>query len=890
MSPGVVFFCSLVMAHVFPLPVTGKQVRVVRFQRMEMASNDSFLDSGENAFPELSQWTLCVRVRLFHLTRLNTILSYTTGEHYQEIMLGFDWPQSNLRLECCKYEGFMEMAVPLRLYTWHQLCLSADMAKDVQYMIFDGQVHQQLIRRPGVTREKLYRVRGGGRFYLGNNYNPASELMVIETFHGDLADFKFYDVALSVENLKAFAACQPMNDLPTPLYEFDVNMTNLMPNGDINIYQMDLGDICTKTPDLNMIIPEKINFDTSLTMCGFFTGGIIVPNNDEESVAIYDKYDDFNNYCADSWGTSFWLGLRANLTSRWWTKVSNGKPLTWADFATGWKYPTEEYRCMAFGSINFKYKWCASPCDILQCPICNFTSIPQLHLRGLCELSQFDRYYYPYDYYNKKPVLEGLFLSRMTWINDTWVIKSRLENEVEARMSSRNADDYPFGLHTWNVQGDTCTQEQVQLLLTSCEPSDFTCSDGSCIKKIKRCDQEVDCPDNTDELNCDVIKIPEGYSAQLAPPAVDSPQLSLHISLDITSIRDFNILGFMVAVDIIQSIKWKDARLILRNLRQGDFPNEAKSFDKLWLPDILVKDGTYSPTDLQIRRVRMLVRRDANSLPDDDSNYSEDELYRGMNNTVKLEQQYTVSAMCQFLLHAYPFDSQKCSIVYSIPDQSVGKILLLQEEVKFTGERRLLEYELVNETLTAHGNMSAAVQLRLVFQNQYGYYIGNAVVPSLLMATICYLTFFFDLDDFTDRIMVSLTSLLVLAALFTQTSQSIPKTAYLKLIDIWYVTLIIADFLIIVMLVVIENHRLHESITGDSSSRVFHNTHKITPVESAGHLTPAKDFDDKKNGSSTARKMNTISKWSFPVLATIGCFCWILLHLQAAPTSHGIYA
>ncbi|KAG7162379.1 putative C-reactive protein-like 2, partial [Homarus americanus] len=83
------------------------------------------------------QWTVCVRLRLFHLSRLNTIFSYTTGEHYQEIMLGIDWPQSNLRLECCKYTGFMEMAVPLRLYTWHQICLSADMTKDVQYMIFD---------------------------------------------------------------------------------------------------------------------------------------------------------------------------------------------------------------------------------------------------------------------------------------------------------------------------------------------------------------------------------------------------------------------------------------------------------------------------------------------------------------------------------------------------------------------------------------------------------------------------------------------------------------------------------------------------------------------------------------------------------------------------------
>lgn len=58
-----------------------------------------------------------------------------------------------------------------------------------------------------------------------------------------------------------------------------------------------------------------------------------------------------------------------------------------------------------------------------------------------------------------------------------------------------------------------------------------------------------------------------------------------------------------------------------------------------------------------------------------------------------------------------------------------------------------------------------------------------------------------------DRIMVSLTSLLVLTGLLTQTSQSITKTAYLKLIDVWYIVFICIDFLIIVVLAVIEGFR-----------------------------------------------------------------------------------
>ena len=55
--------------------------------------------------------------------------------------------------------------------------------------------------------------------------------------------------------------------------------------------------------------------------------------------------------------------------------------------------------------------------------------------------------------------------------------------------------------------------------------------------------------------------------------------------------------------------------------------------------------------------------------------------------------------------------------------------------------------------------------------------------------------------------MVSLTSLLVLVSLFTQTTANIPKTSYMKLIDIWFLSLIVLDFLVIFVVVCIEHYR-----------------------------------------------------------------------------------
>lgn len=59
-------------------------------------------------------------------------------------------------------------------------------------------------------------------------------------------------------------------------------------------------------------------------------------------------------------------------------------------------------------------------------------------------------------------------------------------------------------------------------------------------------------------------------------------------------------------------------------------------------------------------------------------------------------------------------------------------------------------------------------RIEIILANLYGYYISSAYVPTMLLVTISYLTFYFSLEDFTNRVMVSLTSLLVLAALFSQ--------------------------------------------------------------------------------------------------------------------------
>ena len=166
-----------------------------------------------------------------------------------------------------------------------------------------------------------------------------------------------------------------------------------------------------------------------------------------------------------------------------------------------------------------------------------------------------------------------------------------------------------------------------------------------------------------------------------------------------------------------------------------------------------------------------------------------------------------VNLVCNFNLQHYPFDTQYCHFTKVMDETSMEFVVLKPIEVSFIGKRILAEYK-VTRLVSRSDNRSgySGQQVIIEFKNMYVLYITSAFIPTLLLIFISYLTFWFSVENFSDRIMVSLTSLLVLAALYNQISSSLPNTSYLKLIDVWFLICIIFDFIMIVWLVLIDRY------------------------------------------------------------------------------------
>ncbi|XP_047480543.1 glutamate-gated chloride channel-like [Penaeus chinensis] len=288
------------------------------------------------------------------------------------------------------------------------------------------------------------------------------------------------------------------------------------------------------------------------------------------------------------------------------------------------------------------------------------------------------------------------------------------------------------------------------LLLTSCGHDQFTCSDGLCISKDKRCDLSLDCPDKSDEANCNRVSLPTGYSSKLPPPRIDDGPVPIYTFLTVRTIRKFDLANFRIAIDLQVQMKWLDTRLQFRNLQNDHRSNKLDNYTEVWAPSLKLIDGTYGTIVEHILSKGVFVMKESDPLPDDDAIIYEEYKYDGAKNLLLFQEEMTVEFACYFDLVMYPFDQQQCYLMFEIHDYDLG-LGYLVKLYEFIDHNASHVGFLTSMTKRKARNSMFLFQLELMFSNQFRYYIGNIFMPSLMLVVLCYVTLLFDLSDFNVR-------------------------------------------------------------------------------------------------------------------------------------------
>ena len=247
-------------------------------------------------------------------------------------------------------------------------------------------------------------------------------------------------------------------------------------------------------------------------------------------------------------------------------------------------------------------------------------------------------------------------------------------------MTRASQNSYALGKHNWTISGDTyyCSEGKdytLEMKLTGCNKTQFTCDDGQCIKMEERCDQMSQCWDESDEQNCKILVLQHGYNKEV-PPTLKSGRKTqkkklfpVKVSLTLQKVIAIEEGDYSISFKFKISLMWRENRVTYENLKTDSTNNLLRQDEvrMLWLPLVIYWNTDQEETTrLGMEwewKTEILVQREGNISRNSMTDIDEAEIFQGKENSLRMEQTYTHAFLCVFKLSEYPFDTQVGSYI-----------------------------------------------------------------------------------------------------------------------------------------------------------------------------------------------------------------------------------
>ena len=154
-------------------------------------------------------------------------------------------------------------------------------------------------------------------------------------------------------------------------------------------------------------------------------------------------------------------------------------------------------------------------------------------------------------------------------------------------MSAASYSSFALGSQTWTISNDnkTCStrgESYSKLLkLTGCMKGEFTCNNGQCIKMEERCDQIMDCNDESDEENCRLIVFKNNYNNKVPPFTINKDKsktrtrdpVKVNVSTSLMNVLAISERDHTIDLKLGITLKWYDNRVLYNNLKTEEALN-----------------------------------------------------------------------------------------------------------------------------------------------------------------------------------------------------------------------------------------------------------------------------------------------------------------------------
>ena len=411
-----------------------------------------------------------------------------------------------------------------------------------------------------------------------------------------------------------------------------------------------------------------------------------------------------------------------------------------------------------------------------------------------------------------------------------WKITSPINENISVILEDEEL--LPVGKKLWKLPESTCDKglgEQRLLLLTSCKVGQFSCDNGECIDILNRCDGLAQCSDLSDEKTCRLVNIdPEKYLKGKTPPS-NTPTLPVEVSGQVWTILDIREVGQLTNIQFELVLKWFDARLQFYNLKDNAKMNTLlyEEKQKLWVPRIIFQNTKAQLTTRHDEKSRMKVLKQQNGTFNVDGLLSEDiDIYEGSNNPIIMSRVYDIEFLCGFQMQWYPFDTQTCYLEFMLEEEIDSFVDLLPGSQQYIGPKELTQYFIKSSTIEPYERMGKrGVRISVTLGRRLLGVFLTVYFPTVLLNLIGHGTNFFKPFFFEAVVTVNLTCMLVLTTMFINVSNNLPKTSYIKMMDIWLIFNLLLPFMEVLL------HTYIDYLRNDDDREVNHHGKTIRPDE-----------------------------------------------------------
>ncbi|KAK8394124.1 hypothetical protein O3P69_006367 [Scylla paramamosain] len=810
---GVVYVVMIVTLAVYILtPIPGEAGRVFNFQpnNQPTTSSRAWLilqppASEEGQDSVLSNLSVCLRFFINFFRESTYVFSYATSDkNNNEMNMGLRENTIFIALGSSYKYGSRNMSYVPGM--WYHACFVVNVTTFLVYL--DGEL--QMERTVG-ERSILM----NGSLVLGQETDLVNGgFQEQQSFCGFITDFNLYSRTLTPEEVEGLATCTGTTE------EGDVvawSSTQWTVEGAVEDLQFQEEEYCVKRPRFTVFPELRVNSEAK-QLCVNLKSRLAVPRNAEDNERLYAQALPFLNQCRPPNHAKgfFWLAATDESENGVWTDLE-GVLLNYTNFVGTNKALSRE--CAIYLIPPNNQGWDDTTCSDLYkfCSACREETPAVLKMRGLCEPEDLKAAWFTlHQRPGQKPVFKGFtkyIVEPVKESETSWRLVNLWTNTTLALLHAHGLH-YPMGMQQWQLLEDyeVCGKSkdtQHMLSLSACHAFEYTCGDGTCVNLSQRCDLRVDCPDNTDEIGCEKLVKPQDYLSSLTPAGVEPGPLALNLSLQVLGFSEINLRDLKLTVDLATTLSWYDQRLQYRNLKAIREINHIPP-SQVWTPKVeyMNADFPYISTTSPI----LNVLRQTEPEPDDPSASLHDEMYLGESNPLRLSQKVNAPFTCNMNLRNFPFDTQHCSMLLRLSSARNDFITWADMNVTYLGETLLTEYE-VGAVLAAmrEEDRYSVAMVQITFYRRFWFYVTSAYLPTIMLMFVSYASLFCKRENSDLRVMMSLTTLLVLYALYQQISDGLPRTSYTKAIDVWCffaITLIFATVIFHVFIDVVGKMRL----------------------------------------------------------------------------------